>query len=243
MAFGLDDAMVAIKGAEVLGGFMRNDQARSSANAQMDFQREMANTAHQREVADLRAAGLNPILSATKGFGGAPSPMGARYEPTNPLEGSFSSAVEAQRVSPEVKKLEAEIDLLKQRRDINSPVESGAGLVGSGIQGLKLMGDAIGSGVGEAVIKLEGIGGQSAYKLDQMRRGDFAGAVSGKPGTALESIQRGFSDFVDRFRPRSSAGRIATEPSYPGDWEARRRGAQSERGERPAPSKPIFRGY
>lgn len=63
-------------GVGAAGSLISSGMSRDMSRDQMNFQREMANTAHQREVKDLRAAGLNPMLSALGN--GSPSPQGAQ---------------------------------------------------------------------------------------------------------------------------------------------------------------------
>lgn len=78
---------------------------RDAANNQMNFQMNMANTAHQREVADLRAAGLNPILSALGS--GSPVPTGAAGQMGDLGQGISSGASTALAVREQQQKFKA----------------------------------------------------------------------------------------------------------------------------------------
>lgn len=67
---------------------------------QRDWEENMSNTAHQREMRDLQRAGLNPILTATGGRG-ASVPSMAPAHAENPFAGAASNAVAAARVKNE----------------------------------------------------------------------------------------------------------------------------------------------
>jgi len=60
------------------------------AYSQQEFQREMSSTAYQRAMADMSAAGLNPILAYQQG--GASSPQGVN------VGGAVASALQAAQV-------------------------------------------------------------------------------------------------------------------------------------------------
>lgn len=89
-------------GGGILGSILGHNEAIRNRR----WQENMSNTSHQREVADLRAAGLNPILSVNKG---ASTPGGAQNNSTNPLEGVASTALQAKQLKSQIGVNDAQI--------------------------------------------------------------------------------------------------------------------------------------
>ena len=98
-------------GSALLGGIQTNNANAAQAAANRQFQADQTGTAYQRAVADLKAAGLNPMLAYTNG--GAASGGGAQAVMQNAVGGAVNTALAARMNSAELKKLDADTQLSK----------------------------------------------------------------------------------------------------------------------------------
>ena len=90
-------------GLDLLGGTQTNNANAAQARSQMDFQAEQNATAYQRAVADLKAAGLNPMLAYTNGP--ASSGTGAQATMQNAVGHAVNTAMTAKMNYAQVENL------------------------------------------------------------------------------------------------------------------------------------------
>ena len=95
-----------------VGQYAANRETRQSTAKQIAFQERMSNTAHQRQVADLRKAGINPILSAK--LGGASSPAGSSYTAGN----IGSAAVQGYQNVSSARQAQAQTGLIESQTEL-----------------------------------------------------------------------------------------------------------------------------
>lgn len=151
VTLGLIASAIVAGGAQIGGGIMANQQREAAANSanqwglwmqreqnyeahmqayyQRQWQQEMANTAWQRGMMDMRAAGLNPILAYQQGGAASPpaaaahpgiSGPGARPEVENFLGPAAASAISAIRMGQELQNMQAAVDQTRANTNLQT---------------------------------------------------------------------------------------------------------------------------
>ncbi|UOF78981.1 minor capsid protein [Microviridae sp.] len=185
--FSATDVGMAGAALNFAGGLMgasdQNSYNSAMSQQQMNFAQGMRATQYQTAVADLKAAGLNPMLAYTHGGAGTP-PAPSAAPAANPYQGvssAVASALEGVRVGSEIAKRDQEIQNLKQELNIKKPIESVADAASGGISAIRGLAVPLSDALSKAVMVVE----------DKLKDASVSSAVD-----AASSIARSVGDRI-----------------------------------------------
>lgn len=113
--FGIDDAIVASVGGALVSGLLNNSGASARQDSAQDFSAAQYATRYQTSVADMKAAGLNPMLAYGGLSGSSPTSSAASSAGTPDLGAAY---LQAKMNNAQVANIQADTENKKASADL-----------------------------------------------------------------------------------------------------------------------------
>jgi hypothetical protein len=195
------DVGAAAIGAQAVGGIWSANQSRQANQDTLNWTWEFARNAHQLEVEDLKAAGLNPILSAGgKGAQGSVS----QHPIPNPFGNLAASALQYEKLEAEIEQVKANTSFINNKSD----VAEFAGTVAQFMKGWINQGDQDPEKLGRRLSKHFGADLKRSFDqiMTQVRNLSSSASMKNMTDSFVESLKNAYIKSAPAEKSRGATG-------------------------------------